>query len=130
MGGQLRPGTSPVTASALVMTISGGSGFLQKDKVQAAFESWCSGEGGRFSAGAFGVTPDGSGSGTQDVLPNGDFMMGSGFDQAELEDAAAVLSQGGSDRLWDMVQFGKEYETDAYKDIPKYSRWLTIKQIE
>lgn len=50
---RLRPGTSETAAAAFLMSISGGSGFLQKYKVQEAIDSWRSGQGGSFSAGAF-----------------------------------------------------------------------------
>lgn len=72
----------------------------------------------------------GEGDKPKDVLPNSEFMMGSGFDQVELEDVAALLSQGGSDRLWDAASFGAEYDTEDLKEIPRYRRWLTIRQVE
>jgi len=69
----------------------------------------------------------------KDVLPNSAFMLGAGFNGAELEDLAKRVSQSSGKELWDMTEFvpmkRPSYSADEnFKQLPKYERWMDSAQ--
>lgn len=68
----------------------------------------------------------------------GDFMLGAGYEGAELEALAASVAQTTGDKLWDMTDFPKMESTGATDpvtgavaaELPKYKRWMDESQFQ
>jgi len=65
----------------------------------------------------------------------GDFMLGAGYEAAELETLAASIAQTTSDKLWDMTDFPKMEAASPVKgavpkELPKYKRWMNEMQFQ
>lgn len=69
------------------------------------------------------------------VVSVGDFMLGTGYENAKLEALAASMAQTTGDKLWDMTDFPKAESASPVagvvpKELPKYKRWMNEIQFQ
>jgi len=64
----------------------------------------------------------------QKVTP-ADYILGSGFDRADVDGLASALAKTGAAGVWDMTSFEPIPVTEANPvEIPKYKRWMDGRQ--